>query len=69
MKEHQKTTQINAVQVTQYIGFLRQQTQIKIELIEDEYQKERLDHAIDVLDIAAAAFDVALNLIIPFAAD
>ena len=69
MKEHQKTTQINAVQVTQYIGFLRQQTQIKIELIEDEYQKKRLDHAIDVLDIAAAAFDVALNLIIPFAAD
>lgn len=69
MKAHQTTTEIDATQVTQFIEYLRRQTQIEIELTEDVYIKERLDHAIDVLDVAAAAFDVAVNMIVPFDAD
>jgi hypothetical protein len=59
----------DATQVTQYIEYLRRQTQIEIGSTEDPYVKERLDHAIDVLDVAAAAFDVAIGMIVPFDAD
>ncbi len=69
MTAHQKTTQIDAAQVTQFLEYLRRQTQIEIESTEDPYVKERLDHAIDVIDVAAAAFDVAINMIVPFDAD
>jgi len=69
MRPHQKTTQIDAVDVEDFINQMIKDTARVTTALPWGQEKMRLADAIEVLRLARQTFQLAIQMIIPFEAD
>ena len=69
MKAHQPTTQIDAVEVEDFINQMIRDTERVSEALPWGQDKLRLSDAIEVLRLARQSFQLAVEMLVPFAAD
>ena len=69
MKEHRMTTQIDAAAAEDFINKLIRDTERVSEALPWGQDKLRLSDAMEVLRLARQSFQLAVEMLVPFAAD